>query len=92
MALIRPYEVLKDQAGLRPAPYLASRGMKWIQHYAAPGLNDDELKDYLRESYRIVPRQLHLRIARRWDHRDCGTATIVRRVPRGQLVPTRPWL
>ena len=25
------YEVLKEQLGLRPAPYLASRGMKWIQ-------------------------------------------------------------
>jgi predicted DNA-binding protein (MmcQ/YjbR family) len=25
------YDVLKDQPGLRPAPYLASRGMKWIQ-------------------------------------------------------------
>jgi predicted DNA-binding protein (MmcQ/YjbR family) len=48
------YEVLKDQPGLRPAPYLASRGMKWIQHYAVPGLADDELKDYLRQSHRIV--------------------------------------
>jgi predicted DNA-binding protein (MmcQ/YjbR family) len=28
--------------------------MKWIQHYATPGLDDTELKDYLRESHRIV--------------------------------------
>ena len=48
------YEVLKEQPGLRPAPYLASRGMKWIQHYDQPGLTDEELKDYLRESHRIV--------------------------------------
>ena len=48
------YEILKDQPGLRPAPYLASRGMKWIQHYAKPGLPDDDLKDYLRQSHRIV--------------------------------------
>jgi predicted DNA-binding protein (MmcQ/YjbR family) len=48
------YNILKDQDGLRPAPYLASRGMKWIQHYAEPGLSDAELRDYLRESYRIV--------------------------------------
>jgi len=48
------YEVLKDQPGLRPAPYLASRGMKWIQHYGAPGLDDDALRDYLRQSHRIV--------------------------------------
>lgn len=48
------YEFLCEQPGLRPAPYLASRGMKWIQHYADPGLSDDQLKDYLRESHEIV--------------------------------------
>ncbi|MDJ0610980.1 MAG: MmcQ/YjbR family DNA-binding protein [Kiloniellales bacterium] len=48
------YEILKAQPGLRPAPYLASRGMKWIQHYARPGLTDEELMGYLRESHRIV--------------------------------------
>ena len=48
------YEMLRDQPGLRPAPYLASRGMKWIQHYANPGLSDADLKDYLRHSHRIV--------------------------------------
>ena len=52
------YEMMKDQPGLRPAPYLASRGMKWIQHYARPGLADADLKDYLRESHRIVSRGL----------------------------------
>ncbi|GAK43568.1 conserved protein [Tepidicaulis marinus] len=48
------YEVLKDQPGLRPAPYLASRGMSWIQNYAKPGLKDKELKAYLTESHRLV--------------------------------------
>jgi predicted DNA-binding protein (MmcQ/YjbR family) len=48
------YDILKDQPGLRPAPYLASRGMKWIQHYEAPGLGDDALRDYLKESHRLV--------------------------------------
>jgi predicted DNA-binding protein (MmcQ/YjbR family) len=48
------YEILQEQPGLRPAPYLASRGMKWIQHYTKPGLADDALQDYLRESHRIV--------------------------------------
>ena len=48
------YEMLRDQPGLRPTPYLASRGMKWIQHYAKPGLSDADLKDYLRQSHRIV--------------------------------------
>jgi predicted DNA-binding protein (MmcQ/YjbR family) len=48
------FEVLKDRPGLRPAPYLASRGMKWIQHYAKPGLSDKDLREHLGESHRIV--------------------------------------
>ena len=48
------FELLKVQPGLRPAPYLASRGMKWIQHYAEPEFVDDELRDYIRQSHRIV--------------------------------------
>ena len=48
------FEILKQQPGLRPAPYLASRGMSWIQHYAKPGFTDGELKDYIRQSHRIV--------------------------------------
>lgn len=48
------YEILSHQDGLRPAPYFATRGMKWIQHYAEPGLSDDELKDYLGESHHVV--------------------------------------
>src|SRR5271154_2356284 len=48
------YEVLKDQPGLRPAPYLASRGLKWIQHYAKPGLDGEALRGYLRRSHRLV--------------------------------------
>jgi predicted DNA-binding protein (MmcQ/YjbR family) len=48
------YAILKEQAGLRPAPYLASRGLKWIQHFAKPGLTDNELRRYLRQSYHLV--------------------------------------
>ncbi len=48
------YEILKEQPGLQPAPYLASRGMKWIQHYAEPGLDDAGLRDYIAESHKIV--------------------------------------
>jgi predicted DNA-binding protein (MmcQ/YjbR family) len=48
------YEFLQDQPGLRPAPYLASRGMKWIQHYEKPELSDADLKDYLTQSHKIV--------------------------------------
>ena len=52
------YEMLKDQPGLRPAPYLASRGMTWIQHFAQPGLSDGELRDYIRRSHAIVAQGL----------------------------------
>jgi predicted DNA-binding protein (MmcQ/YjbR family) len=48
------FEILGNQPGCRPAPYFASRGMKWIQHFARPGLSDGELMDYLRKSHRIV--------------------------------------
>src|SRR6202046_890476 len=44
------FEMLKDQPGLRPAPYLASRGLKWIQLFAKPGLSDRDLRAYIRES------------------------------------------
>jgi predicted DNA-binding protein (MmcQ/YjbR family) len=47
------YDIMKDQVGLRPAPYLASRGMTWIQRVNAKTLDDQGLQDYLRESYRL---------------------------------------
>jgi predicted DNA-binding protein (MmcQ/YjbR family) len=52
------YEMLKDQPGLRPAPYLASRGLTWIQHFAEPGLSDAALRDYIRQSHVIVAQGL----------------------------------
>jgi predicted DNA-binding protein (MmcQ/YjbR family) len=52
------YEILKVQPGLRPAPYLASRGLKWIQHFAKPGLSDKTLRDYIRQSHAIVAQGL----------------------------------
>ena len=48
------YDILKDQPGLRPAPHLASRGMKWIQCRTAESMDDSALRDYLRESRRLV--------------------------------------
>lgn len=48
------FEMLSEQEGLRPAPYLASRGMTWIQRVDDTSLDDDALRDYLRESHRIV--------------------------------------
>lgn len=48
------FEVLPQQPGIRPAPYMASRGLKWVQHYESPGLSDDELKDYIKQSYDMI--------------------------------------
>lgn len=48
------FEVLSEQPGIRPAPYLASRGFKWLQHYAEPGLSDPELKQHIETSYQMV--------------------------------------
>jgi predicted DNA-binding protein (MmcQ/YjbR family) len=47
------YDILKEQAGLKPAPYLASRGMTWIQRVSNDTMDDAALKDYLRESHRL---------------------------------------
>jgi predicted DNA-binding protein (MmcQ/YjbR family) len=58
------YEMLKDEPGLRPAPYLASRGLKWIQHFAQPGLSDAALRDYIRQSHALVARGLSKKIRR----------------------------
>lgn len=52
------FEVLSDSPGLRPAPYMASRGLKWIQHYDEPGLSDDSLRDHIRASYDMVVAKL----------------------------------
>lgn len=48
------FEVLQERSGVRPAPYLASRGMKWLQQYAQNGLTDAELKDCIALSYQLV--------------------------------------
>lgn len=48
------FDLLKDKSGCRPAPYFASRGMKWIQRTDSDTLDDNALQDYLRESHRLV--------------------------------------
>jgi predicted DNA-binding protein (MmcQ/YjbR family) len=47
------FDLMKEQEGLRPAPYLASRGMTWIQRTSAATLDDAGLKAYLTESHRL---------------------------------------
>lgn len=48
------YEFLVEMPGVRPAPYLASRGFTWVQHFAPPGLADDDLREQLAESHLLV--------------------------------------
>jgi predicted DNA-binding protein (MmcQ/YjbR family) len=58
------FDLLKEQKGLRPAPYLASRGMSWIQRTSAESMDDAALKDYLRESPRLASLNLTKRAQR----------------------------
>ncbi|BCD99824.1 MmcQ/YjbR family DNA-binding protein [Marinagarivorans cellulosilyticus] len=48
------FHILSDEPGYRPAPYLASRGMKWIQKDGLPNIVDNALKQCLIDSHRIV--------------------------------------
>ncbi|WP_050528551.1 MmcQ/YjbR family DNA-binding protein [Pseudorhodobacter aquimaris] len=49
------FEVLGQEEGIRPAPYLASRGFKWLQHYGPPGgLSDAELGQAIEASYAMI--------------------------------------
>lgn len=52
------YELLKEQEGCRPAPYLAARGMVWIQRTSARALSDRGLKGYIKESHRLAAMNL----------------------------------
>lgn len=58
------FEILKEQPGLRPAPYLASRGFSWIQMHGEPGLSDEDLKRYIAESHRLVSKKLTKKLRR----------------------------
>ena len=48
------FAILKELPGLRPAPYLASRGLSWIQRTDSGSLGDRDLEAYLRRSYAMV--------------------------------------
>lgn len=56
------FDLLKEQPGCRPAPYLASRGMSWIQRMTDESMDDEGLRDYLAESHRLVAAKLPRRI------------------------------
>ena len=45
---------LRECEDYKPAPYFANRGMKWIQQYISRKETNDDLRYYLKESYRLV--------------------------------------
>ena len=48
------YFFLQEEDGFQPAPYMASRGMKWIQIYDSSNVSSEDIKSYLEDSHRIV--------------------------------------
>ncbi|MGR3617535.1 MAG: MmcQ/YjbR family DNA-binding protein [Paracoccaceae bacterium] len=52
------FEVLGSEPGIRPAPYLASRGMKWLQVYEDRGMSDATLQEHIVLSYDMVVAKL----------------------------------
>lgn len=48
------FEVLGQEPGIRPAPYLASRGMKWLQVYNNDTLSDAGIKEQIHASYDLI--------------------------------------
>lgn len=58
------FDILREQPGCRGAPYLASRGMKWIQRTSDETLSDDDLKAYLEASHKLVAAGLTKKLQR----------------------------
>lgn len=52
------FEMLKDAPGLRPAPYMASRGLPWLQCHEPEGMPDADLLDLVQASYDLVAAKL----------------------------------
>ena len=52
------YDHLREAKGCRPAPYLASRGMTWIQWTGPESVSSDDLQTYIAESYTLVVSKL----------------------------------
>jgi len=61
------YVFLSESEGYRPAPYFATRGMKWIQQIDSSKDKDENLKYYLTESHRLVSLGLTKKMQRELD-------------------------
>ena len=58
------FECLKHELGIRPAPYLATRGMNWLQCYNEDSISRNDLRSHLTRSYNIVFDSLTKKIQR----------------------------
>lgn len=56
------YDILCEQDGLAPAPYLARA--KWIQIQKQGALSEDELKDYIQTAHDIIRCKLTKKVQR----------------------------
>lgn len=69
------FHFLNECEGYKPAPYFASRGMKWIQQFESSSENQEDLKYYLMESHRLASlsltkkkqKELHLNQKQAYD-------------------------
>ena len=68
------FDILKAMPGCRPAPYLASRGMKWIQRTGQETMSDKDLRAYLAESYRLASLNLPKKTQRELGLNQVATA------------------
>jgi predicted DNA-binding protein (MmcQ/YjbR family) len=85
------FEALKDHPGVRPAPYLASRGMTWLQRTSSTSMTDAALKDAVRESHRLVALGLSKRIRNELGLIQTGKPVKnVRRSSQSQLTAKSP--
>lgn len=58
------FDILRDHPDCRPAPYLASRGMSWIQYYRGAQMSDEDLRGLILDSHRLVAAGLPKRMQR----------------------------
>jgi predicted DNA-binding protein (MmcQ/YjbR family) len=56
------FEMLKNETGVRPAPYLAARGFTWLQVTNGETLGEGEVQSFIEESYQLVLAGLNKRI------------------------------
>ena len=58
------YDVMQDQPGYRPAPYLASRGMTWLQIHEPSQVSDADTRQHIDASYDLVAAKLTKKLRR----------------------------